>query len=442
MISKGIINQEFYSEVGRDNMNMKDVISLVNTNRGDGRKENLKRMTRLMEKLGNPHKQSKYVHIAGTNGKGTTSAFMASILQAAGLKTGLFISPHLEVINERIRINNEYISDQDFISATETVAPFVDEVEKELGETLYSFEILTAVAFVYFSRQACDIIVLETGIGGRLDSTNVIDTPEVAMITSIGLDHVGMLGNTIEEIAKEKSGIIKENGSIAIFSASKKIRDIFEKKTIDEKGTLKIVDSQAVKITETSINGEQFTYGSYGNFSLQMIGEHQVKNACLAIEAAIILQEKGWPITLENIKNGLKQSKWPGRMEKINHSPLIIIDGAHNEQGVDALSHNLEKLFPDKKLTFIVGMMKDKAYERMIGKIEEKAKKMYFVSPDPWRGFDAKEVSESMKNKEYEVDTLESVDETIDLLKDIPESETVIVFGSLYLIGDIRKNWM
>jgi dihydrofolate synthase/folylpolyglutamate synthase len=173
-----------------------------------------------------------------------------------------------------------------------------------------------------------------------------------------------------------------------------------------------------------------------------MIGEHQVKNACLAIEAAIILQEKGWPITLENIKNGLKQSKWPGRMEKISHSPLIIIDGAHNEQGVDALSHNLEKLFPDKKLTFIVGIMKDKAYETMIGKIEEKAKKMYFVSPDPWRGFDAKEVSESMKNKEYEVGTLESVDKTIDLLKDIPESETVIVFGSLYLIGDIRKNWM
>ena len=195
-------------------MNIAEVIRLVNTNRGNGKKENLNRMYLLMEKLGNPQKRLKFIHIAGTNGKGTTAAFIASILGETALKTGLFTSPHLEVINERIKIDQKNISDEAFILFTERVVSSVEEVELELSEKLYSFEILTAIALLYFAEQQCDMVILETGIGGRLDSTNIIQSPEVAAITSIGLDHMGMLGNTAEEIAKEKAGIIKSNSIV------------------------------------------------------------------------------------------------------------------------------------------------------------------------------------------------------------------------------------
>ncbi|WP_208560528.1 bifunctional folylpolyglutamate synthase/dihydrofolate synthase [Marinilactibacillus kalidii] len=422
-------------------MNMEEVTTLVNTNRGNGKKENLDRMLLLMEKLGNPQNQLKFVHIAGTNGKGTTASFIASILKEAGLRIGLFTSPHLEVLNERIQIDQQHISDEDFIASTEKVARYVDVVEKELGEKLYSFEILTAVAFVYFSQQVCDLIVLETGIGGRLDSTNVIHTPEVAVITSIGLDHMNMLGDTVDKIAKEKAGTIKANGTAIVYDCEEVIRSVFEEKAKHEQAKLTIIDQESIQVIATSVKEQRFHYKDLHDLVIHMIGDHQLSNATLAIETALTLSEQYEAIDEEAIRGGLNKAFWAGRMETLQEQPLVLVDGAHNEQGVKALSQNIRTLFPDQQVTFIVGMMKDKGYMDMISEVKDLASKILTVSPDPWRGFDAEEVANQLEKTGISAQALTSVDAVKAYIASAGTEEIIIVFGSLYLVGDLRKQF-
>lgn len=421
-------------------MNMEEVTALVNTNRGNGKKENLDRMANLMQKLGNPQNQLKFIHIAGTNGKGTTASFISSILREAGMQVGLFTSPHLEVVNERIQVDQKFISDQDFIECTEKVAAYVEEVETELSEKLYSFEILTAVAFVYFSRQNCDLVVLETGIGGRLDSTNIIETPEVAVITSIGLDHMNMLGHTLKEIAQEKAGIIKTNGSVVVYDCGNELRPVFEERAQEKRAELKVLNLSDIEQLSASVKGQEFNYKQFKNLKIKMVGIHQLSNATLAIETALQLRATYEMITDEAIRKGLEKAFWAGRMEVLREEPLVLVDGAHNEQGVALLSQNIRRLFPDQKITFVVGMMKDKAYIDMIEVVSDIAKRILTVSPDPWRGFDAEEVATVLNNRGQSarfVKSLEDIQQYIE--KEAEKEEIIVVFGSLYLVGDLRK---
>lgn len=421
-------------------MNMEEVTALVNTNRGNGKKENLDRMANLMQKLGNPQNQLKFIHIAGTNGKGTTASFISSILREAGMQVGLFTSPHLEVVNERIQVDQTFISDQDFIESTEKVAAYVEEVETELSEKLYSFEILTAVAFVYFSRQNCDLVVLETGIGGRLDSTNIIETPEVAVITSIGLDHMNMLGHTLKEIAQEKAGIIKRNGSVVVYDCGNELRPVFEERAQEKRAELRVLNQSDIEQLSASVKGQEFNYKQFKNLKIKMVGIHQLSNATLAIETALQLRATYEMITDEAIRKGLEKAFWAGRMEVLREEPLVLVDGAHNEQGVALLSQNIRRLFPDQKITFVVGMMKDKAYIDMIEVVSDIAKRILTVSPDPWRGFDAEEVATVLNNRGQSarfVKLLEDIQQYIE--KEAEKEEIIVVFGSLYLVGDLRK---
>lgn len=423
-------------------MNMEDVIQLINTNRGDGKKESLNRMQRLLDKIGNPEKALTFVHIAGTNGKGSTASFVSEILIQASIRTGVFTSPHLEVINERIRINKDYITDEALITATEHVALVVDEVEKDSGERLYSFEILTAVALLYFYQQGCELVVLETGIGGRLDATNTIPAPEVAIVTSIGMDHTRVLGDTLEKITTEKAGIIKENGTVVIPHFTPSIDQVFDEAAAEKKAVLIKTSDKDLKDLRVTEEGSTFTYKHYRDVMIRMVGRHQVSNALLAIEAALILREKGYEIADEDIKQGIAETYWPGRMEKIQRDPTIFIDGAHNPEGVVKLRESIESLFPEGNLTLVVGMMKDKDYMRMIEEILPFAKKIYTVSPDPYRGFAARVVAKELKNKGIDAESFDSVNEVIEFLENQKnKSETIIVFGSLYLIGDIKRQW-
>lgn len=423
-------------------MDMSDVINLVNTNRGTGKKESLDRMQLLMEKLGNPEKQLKCVHIAGTNGKGSTSAFLASIAIAGAVKVGVYTSPHLERINERILINSDEISDESFIYLTERVTPLVKEVEEELDEVLYSFEILTAIALTYFCEQNCELVILEAGIGGRLDATNVIETPLAAVITSIGLDHTKVLGETKEEIASEKAGIIKQKGTVVFPEMTAEINSVIlqkAKKEQDEVVQVKETDSQQIELSEEE---SVFTYKTLQNLSIHLLGRHQISNASLAVETAQILAQKGYAIDEQAIRKGLTDARWPGRMEKINHEPTVIIDGAHNPEGIAHLNKNLLRLFPDDLLIFVVGMMKDKAYMDMLRTVFPQAKQMLTVSPDPYRGFDAHETAERIKAEGVAAEAFSSVESLIRSLKESSHSnEKIIVFGSLYLIGEFRKVW-
>lgn len=425
-----------------DKMNINDVITLVNTNRGNGKKESLRRMHLLLDKIGNPEKALSFIHIAGTNGKGSTAAFISSILIEARIKTGVFTSPHLEKINERIRVNDAYITDEEFIKTTEEVAVVVDEVEKECGERLYSFEILTAVALLYFYQQKCDLVVLETGIGGRLDATNTIPTPEVAIVTSIGMDHTRVLGDTLEKIAGEKAGIIKKNGDVVLPFFEPSIDKVFHEIAEDKNASIHKVSIEDTKDLIISDQGSTFSYKHLTDLKIKMIGRHQVSNSLLAVKAALILQKKGYEITDEMIRRGIEKAYWPGRMEKIQDKPAIFIDGAHNPEGVKKLKESIVTLFPDQKLTFIVGMMKDKDYMSMIEEVLPFSKKILTVSPDPYRGFPARVVANELRTNGIVAESFDSVNEVIDYLgeqKDV--NEIFVVFGSLYLIGDIKKQW-
>ncbi|TVP92929.1 bifunctional folylpolyglutamate synthase/dihydrofolate synthase [Alkalibacterium sp.] len=423
-------------------MNMTDVIKLVNTNRGTGKKESLSRMSLLMKKMGNPQESLKYVHIAGTNGKGSTSAFLASILNESDIKVGVYTSPHLERINERIQINGREITDEEFIRLTEAVAPLVEEVERELDEVLYSFEILTAVALAYFSEHNCELVILEAGIGGRLDATNIIETPLAAIITSIGLDHMKVLGESKEQIALEKAGIIKHNGVVIFPEMSPSIDDIVLKKARSEKAVPVQIRQSDILNVRLSEDDSVFDYKDLKNISIQLLGRHQISNAVLAIETAKILQGKGYTIEASAIKNGLMKAKWPGRMEKISEEPTVIIDGAHNPEGIEHLKNNLLRLFPDDKLIFVVGMMKDKAYMEMIRTVFPQAEKILAVSPDPYRGFDAEETAQKIVSEGIPAKAFESVESVVNNLKTSAQSDDkIVVFGSLYLIGEFRTIW-
>ena len=421
-------------------MDMNDVIALVNTNRGKGIKKNLNRMNFLLNELGNPQKDLKFIHVAGTNGKGSTSSMMMSILQEAGYSVGLFTSPHLVRVNERIRINDQFISDNEFITLTEKVTPIVEKVEAELNDSLYAFEILTALAFLYFATHQVDMIILEAGIGGRLDATNTISQSLVSVITSIGLDHVKMLGDTPEKIAKEKVAIVKPHGHLVTYDAPMSIRTIFEENCDQRDAQLRTVDESQLHLVNVSLEKQQFDYKDKKDIKISMLGSHQVRNALLAIEVMDVLKEKGFIINEEHIYKGLKENVWPGRWEKISDQPLTFMDGAHNESAVAELVETIDKNFPKQKVTFMLGMLQGKDYKKMIELVLPKASKFLTLSPISDRAVEGNELFEDLTKRGFDAQHLQSPKEALDyIFNQADKEEVIIIFGSLYLVGNIKE---
>ena len=419
---------------------MKKVISYVNTNRGNGQKASLDRLYTLLERLGNPQKGLKYIHITGTNGKGSTAAIFHSVLRETDLNVGLFTSPHLEVVNERIRLNGEYIADADFIRLVNKIEPIILELETELGESFYAFELLTTVAFLYFQEKKPDIILLEAGIGGRLDSTNVIEEAEVSIITSIGLDHMTTLGDTLEEIMSEKVQILKKGGHLIVGPVPSSLKAIAEKQADAVAGAITFLDTNDIQVRETSLAYQTFNYKKWQAVKLSLLGIHQIENASLVLEACGILEQKGWDLPREMIYRGLEKASWPGRFERVLTEPLFYLDGAHNEASVKRLVETLEEVFSSEQFYFVIGMMKDKAYEKMIEQVAHLAKAFILVSPDWQRGFDVSGGAEDLRDAGYSAIVKENVVEVLHYIQhEIPKDATVIQFGSLYLVGDIKK---
>jgi len=421
-------------------MDMEKVIAYVNTHRGSGRKEGFERLNALLHRLGNPQKNLPYVHLAGTNGKGSTASLLYSVLGEADLEVGLFTSPHLKRVNERIRVNDHYITDADFKRLVSIMEPIILELEANFGEKFYAFELLTAVAFMYFQEKQPDVVILEAGIGGRLDSTNVIDDTLVSVITSIGLDHMQMLGDTKEEIMYEKAQILKANGELIVGVVDDSLKPIVLETAETVGGTVTFVNESAITLKETSLEKQVFTYKNWEDINVSLLGIHQIENACLVIEIAQILKEKGYPLTDEMIYQGLENTYWPGRLEKVLTEPLFYLDGAHNEASVKRLVETLEKTFPSNKFYFVVGIMKDKNYEKMLRQVAHLAKEFILISPDLKRGFDAKAVAHDLVASGYQASGKASVEEVLSYIKEeIPKDETVIQFGSLYLVGALKK---
>ncbi|MFB0971600.1 MAG: bifunctional folylpolyglutamate synthase/dihydrofolate synthase [Tissierellia bacterium] len=418
-------------------MNINEAMDFIHQTQWKGSKLGLSNIEVLMDLLGNPQDELKYIHIAGTNGKGSTASMLSSILTKAGYKTGLYTSPFINKFNERIQVNGENVPDEFLIQSVERLKEALDKMDNKPTE----FEIVTALGFMYFYEVKCDIVVLEVGLGGRLDSTNIIHSPEVAVITAIGLDHTKELGENIEEIAWEKAGIIKEDCDIVIYDQDKIIVDVIKKVSDEKSSRLHIADFNKIEPLEISLKNQSFNYKEYKNIKLALLGDHQLNNAATVIETVEVLRDKGWDISKEDLYEGLENVKWPGRFEVLNENPIFIVDGAHNPQGVITLANNIEKYFKGKKITFITGVMADKEFDKMYDMIAPYAEKFVVVEPNNPRAFKYHDLG-VLLHERYNVDVVEGESVSNGIKKALDEAspdDVIIAFGSLYMSGDIRS---
>lgn len=406
----------------------------------------LERTERLLELLGNPQKKLKLIHIAGTNGKGSTSSILGKVLIEHGYKVGFFNSPHLEEIEETIRINDDNIAEEELVNLLEEIKPYVNKIVEEGYKHPTEFEVLTCVMFLYLYRQKVDFGVIEVGLGGRLDSTNVI-TPILSIITSISLDHTNILGNTVEEITSEKVGIIKENIPVITCKQKDKVINIIKSKALLTNSKLTIVDSNNFNLLEivnddipyqrVSIN---FNNNKY-TLDLSLLGKHQIINLSLAIKALEELQRLNYiNIEINKLYKGVKSIKWKGRLEVLKKNPYIVIDGAHNIAGIEFLKRNIEEYFKYQKLYLILGILNDKNVEEMVKVIAPLATEVYTVTPNSIRAASANELKEIVLRYNNNCIAFDDYDKVIQLsLSKASKDDLIIASGSLYMIGEIRK---
>lgn len=403
-----------------------------------GTRPGLERVSALLDELGRPQDKLKFVHVAGTNGKGSFCTMMSEILKSAGYKTGLFTSPYVFDFRERIQINGEMIGEEELCEITAQVKEAAEKTAKmDLQPT--EFEFITAAALKFFADKNCDAVVLEVGLGGRLDSTNIIKTPLLSAIMSISLDHMAVLGDTVEEIAAEKSGIIKENGVTVCFSRQDERAERIIRKTAEEKGNVYIKSSpDDIKVLSCTLGGTKALYKGMELF-IPLIGEHQVYNAQTAADAALALNGRGLDISEENIIEGIGRTRIPARTELFGKNPLTILDGAHNREGVEALLSNLNKFLKGRKLTVIMGMMEDKEYEFAADEISKFAKSFTAARPSNPRAVSPETLVKIAERNCARVRVCEDPSEAYrEAYEKAGEDDIILVCGSLYLAGDVR----
>ena len=425
-------------------MNYEEALDFIHGFKKFGSKLGLDNIRRLLNLLGNPQKDLKCIHIAGTNGKGSTSSYIASILQEAGYKVGLFTSPYLERFNERMAIDGEYIPNDILAAIVEIVKEKVELMNTEENLFPTEFEIVTAVAFEYFRNEKVDYVVLEVGLGGRLDSTNVIDSSLTSVITTIDMDHMNILGDTLGKIAWEKAGIIKKNGLVISYPQKEEALEVLQKVSKEKEAELIICPMDKIKIAKLNDCGAIFDFEYNGNtiknIKINLLGEHQVYNAALALTTILNLRDRDLiKISDEAIKLGMSKTKWKGRLEVLRRNPTFLIDGAHNVQGVKSLVQSL-KLFKYDRLILGIGILKDKDVEHMIEILTPLADKIIITEADIFRKMAAEELAEKVKKYNENITIEKNIEKAIDKAFEIAKKDDLILFsGSLYLIGDVRK---
>ena len=364
-------------------MNINEALAYIHKTKWLGTKPGLSRTRRLLHALGDPHRELKFVHVAGTNGKGSTCAMIASVLQQSGLRVGLYTSPYITVFNERMRINGQNISDEDLISIVEALAPAAAEMQDDPPT---EFEMITAAAFLYFRNKRCDIVVLEVGMGGLLDSTNIIDYPECvcSVICAIGLDHTAYLGNTEEEIAAAKAGIIKDHVPVVLYPAKESVEAVVRRAADAHHAALTVPDFSALTVFGRSLDGIDFAYGALSSLHIPLAATYQPYNAAIAIETIFALRRAGYSVSDEDIRRGLAAVRWQGRFEVLRRNPVFILDGSHNPHGMTATVKSIKEYFGDRKLHFVLGAMADKDVSSMLTLLLPEAEKFFTVTaPNP-----------------------------------------------------------
>lgn len=404
-----------------------------------GSRPGLDRILTLLSRMGNPQDKLRFIHVAGTNGKGSTCAMLSSVLLAAGYKTGLFISPYITDFRERIQINNCMISKAELAKAVKVTFPLVEQLAAE-GIVITEFEYVNALEFYIHAKAHCDIVVLETGMGGLLDCTNVINPPLCSVITTIGLDHTAVLGSTIEEITAQKCGIMK-SGSMCVTSAQDaRAMHIIEQTAIKNKMPLAKSEKVKINVTNMDLGGSDFEYNNV-KYRINLAGEHQLENAKTALATIEILRlNRILNISDEQIAAGFASAVNPARFELLCDSPVVILDGAHNPNGIEAFNASVRKFLPDKKIIGIIGMLADKDIDSSLKLLEGTFSSVYTVPVENPRAISAASLTQKCIKYFDDIKTFESPEHAFDVAFDKAKSggAAVVVCGSLYLAGEIR----
>lgn len=422
-----------------------DALSWIHGRLRLGMKPGLARMKWMMERLGHPEEKIKTIHVAGTNGKGSTVSYIRNMLQEAGYRVGTFTSPYIETFNERISVNGKPISNDEIVSLLKVIKPLADELEvTELGGPT-EFEVITAMALYYFGENTdIDFVIMEVGLGGKLDSTNVI-TPLVSIITSIGFDHMNILGDTIEKITGEKAGIIKQN--VPVVSAVEQLEaiEVINTKAKEENSPLYQLGQDFFILDHQHNNGESFSLKAHNqtfhNLTISMKGTHQVRNASLAVMTINILKNSGIvQIGDHELTAGLEKTKWIGRFEEISKEPLVILDGAHNPEGIKSLVDTIQAHLNGNQIHIIFSALHDKKLDTMIRQLEAVAHNLTFTTFDFPRAASSKELYENSSKGE----TIATVDNWKNAVKTgldkvtAEKNAVLVITGSLYFISEVR----
>lgn len=386
----------------------------------------------LLEALDHPEQKLRFVHVAGTNGKGSTCAYLANMLKESGYKTGSFTSPYLYRYNEMMRINGEDISDEEFGRVFTRVKKAYDQVLAR-GFSPSEYEILTVMGFVYFLQQGCDLVVLEVSLGGRTDTTNVIPAPQVAVIAPISYDHTSILGNTLTEIATEKAGIIKQGTVVVTAPQEAEVMEVLEQTTAAKQVLLHV--APVPTLIQRDLRGQRFEYEGE-DYVTGLLGVYQIGNAAVALRAVDVLRQRGYEISIEAAKRGIATTTWFGRFSLLQSHPTILVDGGHNPQGAKVLRQSLEAYFPGKKITYVLGVLGDKDVEAMLDQLLPIAERVLTLTvPNP-RALGAKELANRIRL--YGIEATE-VSDVGDAMSRIRREEVVCIAGSLYLLSQVNR---
>lgn len=417
-------------------MNLEQTLEYIHSNYWNGGTFGLGRMEQLLDLIGHPEKDLKFIHIAGTNGKGSTASMSANILRKAGFTVGLYTSPYIFKFHERMQVNGECITDEELIEICGRIKEKADTMESQPSE----FELVTCIAFEFFKRHKCDIIALEVGLGGEFDATNTIGSPEVAVMTNIGLDHVELLGDTLEKIAETKSKIIKPGCQCVIYRGPVSVEAVFEARCKEVGAQLTRADFASVELLSASLEGQLFNWGPYKALQLPLLGQHQLKNAATTLTVMMVLRKLGWNISDEAIREGIATVSWPGRFELVARKPLFIVDGGHNPQCIEALVNNVRDYLGDRKMVILTGVLADKDYNEMYRDMVPFATEIVTMTPPNPRALTAQELKAYLDQFGKPVTSCDSIAEGVQMAKaKAGEDGVVLAYGSLYMVGDIEN---
>ena len=397
-------------------------------------KPGLERVIELCHGLGDPQKELKFIHVGGTNGKGSFCAMTDSILRAQGYKVGLYTSPFVRVFNERMRVNGENIPNETLARLTERARTVADKMTDQPTE----FELITAIAFDYFREERCDVVILEVGMGGRLDATNIIENPLLSVITGISIDHTSFLGNTTAEIAAEKAGIIKGGSPILWGGLDHDAETVIAEKAKDMQSTLYKTAYNELENVSLSLSGSRFDFGDFTDLHLNMLGQYQPKNAATVLSAIEILRDI-LPVSEDNIRMGLKNAKWPARFEIIGREPIIIFDGAHNAEGISAAVKSAKEYFANESLIVVSGVLRDKDYHKIASDIAKISHRGFTITPDSPRALPAETYAKVLTDCGCHSTPCESVVDALNqaVFSAKEENKAILILGSLYTYAEV-----